>query len=133
LFSSQSRWIPAVCGYRSSSSYLVDVCLWLSFLGLGTHLSAWSSGKGIGIIVFSALAVFESEVVFLQELNPAGGLFLEVHEILGWFRSSCLEQIYHNVICIYRFSDTSANEIIINNKHLREQNSGLFNVTAGST
>jgi hypothetical protein len=35
-------------------------------------------GKSIGIVVFPALTVLGSKVVFLQALNPACGLYFEV-------------------------------------------------------
>jgi hypothetical protein len=65
LFPFQSGRIQANCGYSRSSSYLFDVCSRVGFVAVGTLFSAWSSSSDIGIIVFSALTVLESEVVFL--------------------------------------------------------------------
>jgi hypothetical protein len=38
-------------------------------------------GKGISMMMFLILTVLGSEIVFLQALNPAGGLALEVRKI----------------------------------------------------
>jgi hypothetical protein len=79
-FPSQNSWIPAACGYSHNSSYLLDVCPRLDFVTAGTLLSALSSRKVIGIVVFSLL-VLGSEIVLLYALNPSGGLSLEVFKI----------------------------------------------------
>jgi hypothetical protein len=93
LFCFQSRWIPAGCSYNCYSSYLLDVCPRLDFVAVGTLFFACSSRKGIGIVVFSGLAVLGSEAVLLQALNLAGGLSLEVLKThnRGNFSRSCSE------------------------------------------
>jgi hypothetical protein len=78
LFHSQSGWIPTSCGYRRSSSYLLDVCPRLNFVAVDTLVLVWSSREGIGIVVFLALTVLGSEVVLLEARNRAGGLSLEI-------------------------------------------------------
>jgi hypothetical protein len=57
LFRSESDWIPGACGYSRNSSCLFDVCPRLDFVAVNKLLLAWSSGKGIDIVMFSALTV----------------------------------------------------------------------------
>jgi hypothetical protein len=65
LFCIPGGWFPAGCGYRHNISYLLDICLRLDFVAVDTLFLAWSSLKGIGIFVFSALMMLGSEVVLL--------------------------------------------------------------------
>jgi hypothetical protein len=65
LPSSHSHCIPDGCCYSHNSLYLLDVCPRLDFVAAGIILLAWSSRKGIGIVVFLALPVLRSEVVLL--------------------------------------------------------------------
>jgi hypothetical protein len=57
---------------------LLGVRLHLDFVAVRTLFLAWSSRKGIGIVVFSALTVLGSAIILLQALNSAGDLSLEV-------------------------------------------------------
>jgi hypothetical protein len=82
LIHSWSNWIPAGCGYSYNNSHLLDVCLRLDFLAVGTAFLVWSSRKGINNVVLSALTVLGREAVLLQVLNPAGGLSLKVLKTL---------------------------------------------------
>jgi hypothetical protein len=66
------------CYFSHNSLYVLEVHLHLDFVAVSALFLAWSLGKGIGIVVFSALPVFRSEVVLLQVLNPACGLSFEV-------------------------------------------------------
>jgi hypothetical protein len=76
-FSSQIGWVLAGCGYSSNSSYLIDFCPRLDFVYVSTLFSAWSSGKSIDIVVFSALTMLGREVLLFQALKPASGLSLK--------------------------------------------------------
>jgi hypothetical protein len=78
LFSSQTGWVPADCSYSCNSSYLLDICPRLDFMAVTTPFLAWSSLKGISIVVFSTLTVLRNEVVLLQALNLAGSLSLKI-------------------------------------------------------
>jgi hypothetical protein len=63
--------IPAGCSYCRNSAYSLDVCSRLCIVAVGTLFSACSSGKKIGIVVFSTLSVLGNEVVLLQTMNSA--------------------------------------------------------------
>jgi hypothetical protein len=62
---SQSGWIPAGYGCSCNSLYLLDICSHLDFVAVSTLFLAWLLGKGISIVVFSALTVHGIEVVLL--------------------------------------------------------------------
>jgi hypothetical protein len=83
LFSFHSLRIPAGYGYICNSSHLVDACHRHGFVAVSKYFSAWSLGKGIGIVVFSAPTVLESDVLLLQALNPAGDFSLRFLKLLN--------------------------------------------------
>jgi hypothetical protein len=70
--------MPAGCGYSRTARYLLDACTNLYFVTMSILFSAWSSGKGINIVAFSALPMLRSEAAILQALNPGSDLSLQI-------------------------------------------------------
>jgi hypothetical protein len=69
----------AVCGYGHNGFYL-DVCQCFNFLAESALFLTQSSGKNIIIVLLPAQTVLITEVVFLEALDSAGLLSLQVLE-----------------------------------------------------